>query len=486
VGVATHGAPQAQALLSIARATNGRFHNVTSPKMLPAVYIKETRLVSQSFLYERRFQPQVVFRSGPAEGLQETPPLHGFVRTTPKQSALVEVPIESPAFAEQKFPILAYWHYGLGKSVAFTSDARTQPGHKFWDRDWAESQMYGKFWEQVIDWALRPTESKSLVMSTEFRDGKVKVIVDARDDKDRPIVNLNLRGGVTTPSGKPEGQGRLELKFEQKNSGVYEAEFKADEAGSYFINAQATRQVKRTGPGGQERLVEEAVDSVRSGVTIPYSPEYTDLESNTPLLRRLSELTGGQVYLEKPRSVVEGKPVPGFEVIPEDAPTLDQAVRNGEVFRPGLPTMKNLQPVWYWLLFLTAALLFLDVAVRRIAVDPAAVAKGAQGLWEHLRGRVAVAEKEPQYFDRLRSRKAEVGKTLAEGKSTRRFEAQESPVAAPPGADLLREPEPTPPRAASPPKPPARSKTEEGDYLSRLQKAKQRAMQPREPDKKEE
>ena len=58
------------------------------------------------------------------------------------------------------FPGLAYWQYGLGKSVAFTSDARSQPpDHPFWDVDWAESDMYQKFWEQVVDWSLRAVET---------------------------------------------------------------------------------------------------------------------------------------------------------------------------------------------------------------------------------------------------------------------------------------------------------------------------------------
>ena len=58
------------------------------------------------------------------------------------------------------FPLLAYWHYGLGKGVAFTSDARSSEDRLFWDRDWARSEMYGKFWEQILDWSLRPVESK--------------------------------------------------------------------------------------------------------------------------------------------------------------------------------------------------------------------------------------------------------------------------------------------------------------------------------------
>src|SRR5262249_2101837 len=273
-------------------------YKVNHPKALPAIYIKETRLVSQSFLDERRFVPQLLYKNGPTDKLPDNlNPLYGYVRTTPKESPLVEMPILAPQVGEQQFPILAYWHYGLGKSVAFTSDARSLPNRPAWDREWAGSEMYKKFWEQVVDWALRPVETGRLTMTTEYRDGKVKVTVEARDDNNRPLVNLNLRGGVTPPGAKGDDPRKLELRFEQKNSGTYEAEFKAEEAGSYFINAQATRLTKIV-KDGKEVEVREGSDSIRSGVTIPYSPEFADLESNTALMEKLRALTGGKSFAD--------------------------------------------------------------------------------------------------------------------------------------------------------------------------------------------
>src|SRR6185437_11928657 len=129
----------------------------------------ESRLVSQSFVEEKRFKPLVNFRSGPLEKLPDPPHLGGFVRTTPKTSPLVEMPLVTPRFADQEFPLLAYWHYGLGKAVAFTSDAG-EP--RFWSRGWAEGAdggegIYAKFWEQVVEWSLRPIYFNHLAMTTE-------------------------------------------------------------------------------------------------------------------------------------------------------------------------------------------------------------------------------------------------------------------------------------------------------------------------------
>jgi hypothetical protein len=472
VGVATHGLSEDQKMAQIAKATGGRAYSVKDPRQLPAIYIKESRIVSQSFLHEKRFQPLVAFRSGPTDRLPDpVPPLRGFVRTTPKPSPLVEIPMLTPRFADQDFPLLAYWHYGLGKAVAFTSDAGDP---RFWSREWAEGGggrggMYAKFWEQVIDWSLRPTESKRLSMTTEYRDGKIRVVVEARvrDEKnpgrERPDTDLRLRAGVTGPGGRPEDAGkRQNLRFVQKNSGSYELEVKAEEAGSYFITAQATRLRKVKGRDGQEHEVEEGVDSVRTGVTLPYSPEFSELESNTALLERLRELTGGRSYAD-------------------DAVALAEAANSGEVFRPAPARLKSMQSFWHWLVFWSCLLLLCDVAVRRLAIDPEGVAGVAARAWARLRGQPLPPPRE-EFHDRLQSRKAAVGAELA--RAGRRFEGAPgglAPSVADPTAPL------PPTRPAAGPAPPAQGvppqpEPEAGDFVGRLQKAKKKVWEERKKD----
>ena len=51
-------------------------------------------------------------------GIQDLPQLTGFVLTEPKPRA--EVALVSPDGS----PILAHWQYGVGKSLAFTSDCK--------------------------------------------------------------------------------------------------------------------------------------------------------------------------------------------------------------------------------------------------------------------------------------------------------------------------------------------------------------------------
>jgi Mg-chelatase subunit ChlD len=455
VGVATHGAPQDKALEAIA-TTPKRYHKVTDPSKLPAIYIKETRLVSQAFVYRKEFQPLLI-RSGPTTKLPDLLPLGGFVRSTPKPSLLVEQLILTPKFAGQDFPILATWNYGLGKAVAFTSDAGKP---EFWSRKWLEGAggegLFAGFWEQVIGWALRPVESGRLQMHTEYRDGKIKVVVEARTEDGKPDTNLRLRAGLTSPAGGGRPGGKQQLRFNQKNSGLYEAEVKAEEAGSYFITAQATRVRKIKKPGEPQREVEEGTDSVRAGVTLPYSPEFADLESNTPLLDRLREMTGGQSYAE-------------------DADSLGDAAESGAVFRPVVERIKSLLPFHYWLLFLAASLLWFDVAVRRLALDPEQVSEQSNYWWARLRGRPVPPPGHLASVERLQARPPAVA-APAGGRAARRFEGPGGLDVAIVDASAPVQPgPPKPPPSASGTLAPDQPEAKPGDAMDRLLQTKKKA-----------
>jgi uncharacterized membrane protein len=452
VCITTHGADAYKKLADVARATGGRSYDVKDPKELPAIYVKETRLVSQSFVHDKPFLPLLKGPSeGPTEGMAGAlPKLFGFVRTTKRESPLVKVMVETEQLGQFKFPIVAAWQYGLGKSIAFTSDARTQPdGAVFWDRDWAnDKSMYGRFWNQTLDYVLRPKETgTNLFLTTEQKDGKIRVIVEARDTDKMPLTNVKLKAGITSPAFKVNDDRRTELRFEQKNVGVYEAEFPADEVGAYFITIQ----------GSWKKDGKEMFDQVRAGVTIPYSPEFAEMESNPSLLDKLREMTDGKAYRD-------------------DDAVLAKAAASAEVFRTPLHTHGSPQALWPWLVFATGLCLLLDVAVRRIAIQPEAVWAKSVALWQRLRGQAITAET-PEYIERLRSRKARVSETMDKQKAAAKFDAGDftSKIEAPTIASPTAEPaKPTPPKA------PAKKEQEEADFASRLMRAKKKAMEDRE------
>jgi hypothetical protein len=128
--------------------------------------------------------------------------------------------------------------------------------------------------------------------------------------------------------------------------------------------------------------------------------------------------------------------------------------------------------------------LLLDVAVRRIALEPAVAMVAAQRLWDRLRGRRTVIAKAPEFLDRLKSRKEQIGEALERTRAAQRFEAAGPAATAPPGAEAPSGPAPPPTRRPAPqPRVGPQTPEEAADYASRLLKAKKRVWQDRDKDK---
>jgi hypothetical protein len=460
VGVATHSGAESGKMKKIAEQTKdgagrpGKYYEPKSGADLPAIYIKESRRISQSFVYDRPFKPTMRLRGGPADTLPLSglPDLYGFVRTTKKASPLAETHVDGPRLPDQEFPVVASWRYGLGKAVAHTSDARTIPatGVKGWDREWASSDIYQKYWEQAINWAMREAERGKLAIMTEWRDGKMRIIVDARDEKDKAVGGLRLKAAVTSPKQLAPGEKPVEPEFKREGVGRYVAEVPAEEAGSYFLNVVASQ----AGPNGTF----VPFDAARAGFAVPYSPEYADLESNPKLLQQVSEVTGGKAYT--------------------DTDDLAALTKDGTFFRDAPKTVRSLLPFWFWLVFAAGIILLFDVGVRRVSIEWVEVQTGAERVWTKLRAK-PVVEEDSAALGQLLRRKQTIGEQIDKSRAARKFDPTAQPATpgdAPKAADDFVTDKPT----SLPPVPPARPaepKPSGDDFFTRMQKAKKRAGQ---------
>ncbi|HEX8201186.1 MAG TPA: glutamine amidotransferase, partial [Isosphaeraceae bacterium] len=326
------------AMKSLALRTKGRFYNVTNPKALPRIYQKEARLVSQPLIFERPqpWLPVFDYPSEPVTGLPpELPPLTGLVLTSKKENELVEVPLKSPLPAGQENPLLAHWTYGLGRAVAFTSDA----GRK-WTAQWPSWDSYAAFWSQVVRWSLRPVDRGNLTLALRREEGRIKVVVDALDKQDQFLNFLQIRGLVVKPD-----LGRESVELAQVAPGRYEGTIEGAEArGNYFVS------LGYVGPDGTQGLIQ-------TGVSVPYSDEYRELQSDPETLATLAAVTDGQVHAWKTRR--------------DGIVDVARTAAGADVFRRDRFTVppRSFQALWPDLLWLAVVLFLGDVAVRRIAPD---------------------------------------------------------------------------------------------------------------------
>jgi uncharacterized membrane protein/Mg-chelatase subunit ChlD len=445
---------------NLANKTNGRFYNVTNPKALPRIYQKEVRLISKPLIFEGpppAWRPVIAERSETVLGLpDELPPISGLVLTARKENELVEVPLQSPQPPGQVNPLLAHWTYGLGRSVAYTSDAGRR-----WAGQWSDWDHFAAFWSQVVRWALRPVDKGNLTVNARQDEGRIKIVVDALD-KDNQFLNLlKIGGNIIGPDFKPRP-----IELSQTAPGKYEAMVEDTESsGNYFVN------LAYMGPDG-------AAGVVRTGVSVPYSDEYRDLRSNRPNLETLALTTDGQVI--------------DWKIGRDDRIDVARTVRDVDVFRrdPKMAPPRTFRDLWPNLLFAAAVLFLLDVGVRRVAPDFDRMKNTARDYWTKLRGREVAPRVE--YMEKLKSRKAEVAEQIDRNIGATRFEAPPIQI----GTAPLNEPllEGTDPTAATPrtaptqprpglapeaPKPPVEAES----YTNRLLKAKQKVWEEREKDK---
>jgi hypothetical protein len=449
---------------NLANRTKGRFYNVTNPKALPRIYQKEARTISRPLIFEQTtpWAPKVNFLSEPITGLGATvPPISGLVLTSVKENELVEVPIVSPLPAGQVNPILAHWTYGLGRSVAFTSDAGRR-----WAKSWPDWESYAAFWSQIVRWSMRPVDPGNLSLTVRRDQGRIKVVVDALDKNNQFLNFLQIRGNIVNPDLKGSS-----IELVQTAPGKYEATFEdAEASGNYFVNL---------GYRGQEGI--QGV--ISSGVSVPYSDEYRELRSNPATLETMASVTNGQVTY--------------WKTLPDGRADWRRASDSTDHFRRdrNLTNPRGYSDLWPNLLWLAAVLFLGDVAVRRIAPDVDRIRKAVADQWQKLRGREVVPVTE--YMEKLKSRKAEVGEQLDRSRAAVRFEAPPPDAGSTPAAPLnepllegtaspadLAKPKTGPAAPGLAPDAPKPGQPE--SYTNRLLRAKQKVWEEREKEKEKD
>jgi hypothetical protein len=312
--IAGHAGPDT--MIEIAEKGDGRFYNITNPAQLPQIFLKETAVILKTAIYEEPFTPQQVASSEALSGFATGgyPQLFGYVATSEKPRA------ETPLLTAQGDPLLAHWQYGLGRAVAFTSDARAK-----WGSQWIGWGKYKTFWSQLANWSLRRIETGDLSADVAIEQGSGIISVEAIDTDGNYRNFLDLQAVVVGPKGE-----RQLTSLKQTAPGRYDAAFETRETGAYLVHL---REMKN-GVMRSSQVI---------GANLDHSPEFAESRPNLARLERLAEVGGGKLLS---RDFTADNP---FEH----------------------DRKKTFQPVelWEWLLKFAVILFPIDVGVRRIQLD---------------------------------------------------------------------------------------------------------------------
>ncbi|HZE97046.1 MAG TPA: VWA domain-containing protein [Planctomycetota bacterium] len=430
VAISPHGSSDLARMQRTALRAGGRFYEVTDPNKLPQIFIKEASTIQRSMIVEGDIPPVVLGATESIKGIPQDaiPLLHGYTITHPKplsKTTLGALVPKDEAGGENQFDaLMTEWTYGLGRTVAFTSDAKAR-----WARSWVAWENYRKFWSQTVRSVLRTVPRSPYAVQTQIEGGKGKVVIDAIDDQGKFIHTLQFQGSVTSPAGKKQG-----LSFRQVGPGRYEAEFEAGGVGVYTVTGTFE------GAHGEKGYLSQ-------GVPLSYAAEYRDLKFNLSLLSQLHERTGGRrlsldtpVYVPLPRSA-------GVSM-----------------------------PLWPFLMMLVLGLFPVDIFIRRVAVDWPAVGRRIRSTLRRAPQAAKPAEV-PAAIQQLARAKQEVrAEQLTPFAGPVDLGDASGPAKPAPEAPAAR----TAPPAAKPPgapPPPAEAKPEPGGYLNRLLDAKKKSQQ---------
>lgn len=299
-------------LRELAHAGDGHFHHVTDAASIPAIFAAETVLATRSYIMEQYTALRAQEAHPITKGLSNYPIINGYVAASAKDHAQVLI-----RGGNQDDPILTAWQYGLGRSVAFTSDAKAQ-----WASEWVSWAEFAPFWNQVLRWTIT-RDSGNLETNVYLEGETARIVTQALDDQDRFWNKLQLKASLNFPGGSDTNN--LTLALEQVAPGRYEATFTPEREGAYLILVQSS---------------DPAVPiQSRSSWTLSYSKEYLPPEQDgRRLLSNLATQTGGK----------------------------DRSANAASVFDHDLRAEAATQPLRQGLVLAALLLLPLDIALRRI------------------------------------------------------------------------------------------------------------------------
>ncbi len=259
--VAVGNGADRELLANISTWGGGRTYFMEDANRVPQVFTDEAELATQGTLREEPFQAVVLKEVEAFKGIDfsTSPPLLGYVSTLGKETA--EILLES----DVEKPILARWQYGLGKTVAFTSDVKDR-----WAAEWLDWDGYSKLWPQLVRETMRRKDDGQLDLKIDKVGELARISITALEEDGSFREQLTSQLSVVDPQ-----QNVSIVNLRHSGPGSYEGEFPVDQRGPYLF--------RMTG------------DETGASRILPYSypEEYHFYPPDTDLLRELSAVTNG-------------------------------------------------------------------------------------------------------------------------------------------------------------------------------------------------
>nr|WP_283248446.1 VWA domain-containing protein [Bacillus sp. FJAT-49711] len=294
-------------LEDLAEYGSGRFYDVVDDSVIPSILSRETAVLTRTYIVDEPFYPIVhsnvdwdpLFKDG-------VPEMNAYIAVTPKATSQVVLS------SEKEDPVLAEWQFGLGRTIAYTSDVSGK-----WAGNWAKWEKWPDFMNHLISRTLPTYNSEPFAVHVESRNGQTVIQLQSSSNDIGTIETA-----VVSQSGEP-----IDASMKISAPGKYELVMNHD-PGMYFL------RIKQYTEEGEGKLY-------KTGFTVPYSDELLIKGNNFSLLKEAASITGGKQLKNEKMA---------FDSLPEN------------------PVKK--QPISFLLIFIAFLLFFIEIAIRRFGLQP--------------------------------------------------------------------------------------------------------------------
>jgi uncharacterized membrane protein len=305
IGSDSGGAALMQA---IAGWGHGRFYRSTSIQDVPQIFLKETQEALKPWVVEGLITPRLSSLAEvlPGVPLDSFPALTGYVATTARAAA--DVVLKSP----QGDPLLATWQYGLGRVVAWTSDAQGR-----WTAALLRWPSANRFFGDLVRYSLPQAGDPALQVEAQVQGDHTHLLVTS------PASS----GSAVSVSAVAPDLSNVDLTLSSTGPGRFEGDLPTDQVGSYLLHIADSI-------GG----VVKHANTI--GLVVPYSPEYRNLGTDNASLSAIARAGGGVLLIDL-----------------------------SSVFNLAVPPVRAAQPMGELLLVLAVLLFPIDIALRRLVLS---------------------------------------------------------------------------------------------------------------------
>jgi uncharacterized membrane protein len=253
-------------LAEIAKLGGGRYTLATRASEVPQIFVKETQAVQREAAQRGDTPARLALAARELAGIDfaGAPPLKGYLRTRAKAGS--ELLLEAPSHD----PLLVRWQYGLGRVMAFTSDATAA-----WGERWVRWSGFGQFWSQLARAVERPRRRHDLELTMKAEGSTVRFTMEAGDADGRLLNDCEAHVQVLDAA-----EAAHDVPLAQIAPGRYQGE---------MMVAEGTLLARTWASLGGRRLEGDWTVLAR-----PYSDELAHIGDNRAVLEALAR-SGGVV-----------------------------------------------------------------------------------------------------------------------------------------------------------------------------------------------